>query len=404
MAALPFWRRAANIVFRASKWTIHTVLLCLTLLASILLLASAFSDLVSPTVWVAVAFLGLVFPITLTVCLLWLIFLLITHRWKLSIILGVTFLLCSGRIWQYCPIHLSQPEPITNVMIKDGKESRTPIDSLRVMTFNTKMLGDAKINKKETEIPIMDMIHDCGADVVLLQEYHFSTNAKAYTKERLHGLIKDKYPYTDFVLNYGSKTSQGIAIFSKWPLKVKDEIDLSGKVNYHAGYYVIKFKGREVVIVNCHLSSNAISKENRAIYREQTKHFEVDSLKRMEQGMRQLAPSFISRTNQVAAINKYLKEHEKEGIGHRPTIICGDLNDTPNSFAYRALKGDLVDTWEEAGRGPGITFRDAPFWFRIDHIFHSKHFRTLDVKVLRDEKNSDHYPVMATYQLLPADE
>lgn len=401
MAALPFWRRAANIVFRASKWTIHTVLLCLTLLASILLLASAFSDLLSPTVWIVVAFLGLVFPVIMVLSLLWLIFLLVTHRWHLSLIMIATFLICSGTIWSYCPLHFSKPEPITNVMFKDGKEMTTPIDTFKVLTFNTKGMAGAKVNsKKETKIPVMDMIRNSGADIVLLQEYLFSNDSKAYTKEKLHNLVKQQYPYTDFVLNYGSKTNSGIAIFSKWPIKTKGEIEMQGKVDYHAGYYIVKARGREIAIVNCHLESNAISKENRAIYKEQSKHFEVDSIKRLEQGMRQLAPSFLARTRQVAAINHYLKEHEKEGVGQRPILICGDLNDTPNSFTYSALKGNLNDTWVEAGFGPGITFREAPFWFRIDHIFHSKHFHTLDVKVIHDEIDSDHYPVMATFQLL----
>lgn len=80
------------------------------------------------------------------------------------------------------------------------------------------------------------------------------------------------------------------------------------------------------------------------------------------------------------------------------------MNDTPTSFAYRSMRGDLDDTWQEAGFGPGISYREAPFWFRIDHIFHSKHFRVLNVKVLRDMKYSDHYPVMATFQLLPYEE
>lgn len=124
----------------------------------------------------------------------------------------------------------------------------------------------------------------------------------------------------------------------------------------------------------------------------------------MEEGMRQLSPSFRNRTVQVASLNRFLSERRKKDNSEKPFIMCGDMNDTPASFAYRSLRGNLYDTWEDAGFGPGITFRKAPFWFRIDHIFHSRHFHTLDVRVVKEEENSDHYPVMATFQLLPVGE
>ena len=59
------------------------------------------------------------------------------------------------------------------------------------------------------------------------------------------------------------------------------------------------------------------------------------------------------------------------------------------------------DAWQETGFGPGITYRAHHFWFRIDHLLHSKHFRALHSRVRKDVKLSDHYPVEATFQILP---
>lgn len=404
LAAPPFWRRAANILYRASRTSLHVLYICLTLLVSLILMASAFSDMVSPTVWIVAAYLGLFFPVIILGALFWLLFMMITRRWHAVLVLLVTFLICGVKIWRYCPLHISNPDPIVNVLVEGDKEGTTPVDTFRVMTFNSHTLGEAKVNRSDAKIPVMDMVRDCQADVVMIQEYQIGTTKDGFSEAKLHNLVRKQYPYTHFHLNYGSKNNLGMAIFSRWPIRVKEEIDLGGKGGYKAGYYELDVHGRRVSMVNFHLQTNSISKENRELYNKQVHNFQVDSLSRMEEGMRQLSPSFRNRTVQVASLNRFLSERRKKDNSEKPFIMCGDMNDTPASFAYRSLRGNLYDTWEDAGFGPGITFRKAPFWFRIDHIFHSRHFHTLDVRVVKEEENSDHYPVMATFQLLPVGE
>lgn len=50
-----------------------------------------------------------------------------------------------------------------------------------------------------------------------------------------------------------------------------------------------------------------------------------------------------------------------------PVIICGDLNDTPVSYAYRKLTAQLNDCLLEAGNGWGGTYQPAHNLFRIDY-------------------------------------
>jgi len=402
LAALPFWRRAAIILYRASRWLVHTGITCITLLVVLILLASAFSDLISPTVWIVAAYLGLFFPFILIGNLLWLGFLLLTRRWHMVWMVLAVLSICSFRIWRYCPLNFTSNDAITNVMVENGVEKNCPIDSFRVMTFNTRGLGDGKVGNIKTELPIIDMVRDCGADLVCLQEYTFSKSAKGHTEESIRKSLQKQYPYYHLLLNNGSKT-MGIAIYSKWPIKTEERIDKSEKYCW-ANYYELEVRGRRIALVNCHLQNQAISKENRSLYKKQVKHFDTDSLRKMDDGLRELGPSFRNRTKQVATINQFLTTRRKKWQEPMPMLICGDLNDTPASFTYRSLRGDLDDTWREAGFGPGITYREAPFWFRIDHIFHSEDFRVLDVQVLKEMKCSDHYPVLATFQLLPTNE
>ena len=404
MAALPFWRRAAIIVFWASRHVLHVVITVLTLLLALLLVGSAFSDMVSPTVWMVAAFLGLFFPVILGFAIGWLVVLLLLHRWRMSLVIVLALLLCCGRIWRYCPMHVGQQEAITNEMQVDGQPCRTPVDTFRVLTYNTCATGKAKLWKNDETIPVMELARQSGADVVCFQEYQFSRKG-GYEEPQLRAVLQKEYPYYHIVYNSDQKHKvMGVAIFSKWPLVMKEKIDKREEKYCWAGYYELNVRGRRVALVNCHLQSNSISEKNRKLYQEQVEHFQADSLRRMEEGLRQLGPSFRTRTEQVAIINRYIAERRKQWSEPLPMLICGDMNDTPASFAYHAMRGDMADSWQDAGFGPGITFRSTPFWFRIDHVFHSEHFHTLDAEVLRDAKMSDHYPVMVTFQLLPPNE
>lgn len=84
-----------------------------------------------------------------------------------------------------------------------------------------------------------------------------------------------------------------------------------------------------------------------------------------------------------------------------PLIICGDLNAGPFSKTYRTLARYLTDVQKEAGHpGPTVsqpTFHSKSPLFRIDHIFVSRHFRTLNVEVWRTadtQTASDHLPLI----------
>lgn len=50
-----------------------------------------------------------------------------------------------------------------------------------------------------------------------------------------------------------------------------------------------------------------------------------------------------------------------------PVILCGDLNDTPISYAYRKLTAQLDDCFLEAGNSWGGTYQPACNLFRIDY-------------------------------------
>ena len=388
----------ASLVLSITKWTYWSVMMTLTLALCLVLLISAFSDLLSPSLWVYPSFLGIAFGVTVVIAIIWLLILLLLRRWNCSIFLVITLLIISEPISRICPIQIfGLPEPETNVITVDGQTSIIPADSIRIFTYNTCAMGQTRLSKIKEKIPVIDVVRESGADIVCLQEYAFTLSKDGHTEKELRSHLSDLYPYYDFTPNTGKK-AMGIALFTKYPIKKALRVDKRKNGYFSAMYYQVEAYGQLVGLLNIHLHTNSIQPKDRVLYDEMIDHFEKDSLERIRTGMmRSLAKAFRSRADEAGLISRFLQENHPSEM---PLLICGDMNDTPVSYCYHTLRHGLKDTWQEVGRGPGITFREHHFWFRIDHIFHSGHFKALNAKVRKDILYSDHYPVQATLQLL----
>ncbi|MDD5346625.1 MAG: endonuclease/exonuclease/phosphatase family protein [Proteiniphilum sp.] len=86
-------------------------------------------------------------------------------------------------------------------------------------------------------------------------------------------------------------------------------------------------------------------------------------------------------------MKRYIATQETDGI-----IICGDFNDTPISYAYSRMKRGLKDAYISTAFGPGITYHQDLFLFRIDYILHNEGLKAFRTKVDR-VPYSDHYPL-----------
>lgn len=71
------------------------------------------------------------------------------------------------------------------------------------------------------------------------------------------------------------------------------------------------------------------------------------------------------------------------------------MNNSPFSYVYRSIKGKLKDTFEEAGKGFGATYKFRYYPARIDYIFTDSKMKVKQFESFSDFENSDHYPIMA---------
>lgn len=82
-----------------------------------------------------------------------------------------------------------------------------------------------------------------------------------------------------------------------------------------------------------------------------------------------------------------------------PLILCGDFNDTPVSYTYQTIRGDLLkDGFKSCGNGYGYTFHGFFDLLRIDFILYSQGIHPVSYYSLPQEW-SDHNPVFMGFTL-----
>lgn len=366
-----------------------TIVWITNIIALVLLLASLLTPYVSSEKTTIFAFIGLGFPIILLINIAYLVLWIIFQKWKLTLITAIALCLC----WK----------PISTYFAFSASSKEVPTDAIKILSYNVKAF-DWKLSGEDFEKnECLKYIEESGADIVCMQEYLvFKTNASKKLKidPTIRRIMKD-YPYYKIVNPTESQSNYiyGLACFSKFPIENTYEISLGSKSNGMTLYH-INIRGKVISLVNVHLESNKITSEDKALYRKLFKNQEstlaiFDDVARNMQS--RLGVAYKKRSRQADIIAEYVEAEKAKTDG---IIICGDFNDTPISYVYQTVKGDLKDSFLETGTGTGITYHENKFLFRIDFILHSENIKAYNFKVDKKTKASDHYPVW-TYLEMP---
>lgn len=126
---------------------------------------------------------------------------------------------------------------------------------------------------------------------------------------------------------------------------------------------------------------------------------------------------FDHRGERARAESAKLLRKLSDSMAGTPVIVLGDFNCGPDSEPYRVLAresgnlAELLDAWvllnlPETGTGTYHGFRGRRDGARIDWILHNRRFRPRASEIVHRQFDgrypSDHFPVTATLELLPA--
>ncbi|MDR0971142.1 MAG: endonuclease/exonuclease/phosphatase family protein [Bacteroidales bacterium] len=230
-------------------------------------------------------------------------------------------------------------------------------------------------------------------DIVCFQEFFLGIDAKLEEIPNRQNILDSIAHFLGMPYYALGKNGYGVsdlAIFSKFPItKTSSHI----YENTHNGSMScdINVRGKMIRVINCHLQTTNINQRRGEI----AKLKDITRPRVFAQALQNLyetmSKNSIRRAAQAAYVNNFTKDPDI------PTIVCGDLNETPSSFVYKQVKGDLADGFKEAGRGFGATYKKMFGIIRTDYIFNSSDLQCVNY-VKEDLDYSDHIPIFGFYK------
>lgn len=333
---------------------------------------------INPDVFWIPALFGLLFPVFFIINAGFLIFWLFIEQKRIFI---------SGVAMVFSMTFGSKFLKLSNVVTEYPKH-----ESIKIMSYNTKVLGmfSWKYGPVYAE-DILNFVKDEDPDIACFQEYYrLRWKNKEY---KYPGFIKfnafeDKH-YTHFDFTSPKPTGYSVAIFSKFPIINKGEIEFNEAPNNLCIYADVKIKEDTFRIYNMHLASIKFGNEQYKFINDLSENKETEFIEGSEKIIALLKKGFVKRARQVLKVCEHIKQSPFK------VIVCGDFNDTPASFAYHQIIKSrmLKDAFEVSGNGLGITYNGKLPMLRIDYILHDKSLKSFNFKTHHQVKFSDHFPI-----------
>lgn len=265
-----------------------------------------------------------------------------------------------------------------NKFYKFSSDDFTPSDKdFVVMSYNVRLLNLFNwIENQNVAQNILGFINDKNPDILCIQEYSSATDIDLKI-----------YPYRAVFMK-GNKIKSGQAIFSKFP--IVNEGELTFPKSYNNAIFADVKIGKDLVrIYNIHLQSIKISPD----VNEFSENVEGMNQQKSEIIFKRISKAFTKQQEQAQII----KDHKE--LCKYPIIICGDMNNSAYSYVYRSIKGNMQDSFEQAGSGFGKTYNFKYYPARIDYIFADSKMKVKSFESFPDFVNSDHFPIVSRIEM-----
>lgn len=333
--------------------------------------------------------LALIFPFLFILQILFLVFWLIVKP-KLALIPVVSLVLCWSLVAH--TVGLRMP----------GKMQTKNDSILRIATWNVHMFNFFEKNGSLDN----EMLHTARsfkADVLAVQEFVFSLDSNSsLSLENVKKKLGYKYAVAANDRSFGVHTFPAtrreryhpfcVALFSNYPILQWEKVQTRKEYNYTFLKADLKAGNDTIRVFSIHLQSmHFVNQDYEFIENIDDQNAETVN-RRGRNIIRKMKAAYLLRATQAREVKE---EIDKSPY---PVILCGDMNDVPNSYAYQKISNGLKDVFVEKGSGIGPTFQFLSPTLRIDYILHSKALTVQQIKIVRPSPG-DHNPVIADFNL-----
>ncbi len=352
---------------------IHILLRFVNLLLVLALALSYLSAYVSPeSVW-WLPFFGLAFAPLLFANLGFIVLWLVSGKWRDLLLPLAVVALCTG-------------STLTLIRLPFGKNKETKSEQpqLKMLSYNVNLLGARRDTAAYAQIA--DFVAREKFDVACMQEFELRRDEKSEEE------FAAKMPHlTHRYVHYNVQRRSynfGLATFSRYPIADKGYISFASS-NNAATFADIVFPFDTVRVYNIHFQSYRFSNRERDLLTDE--RFLLDDKEDKRQVIEgisgKLKTAFAQRARQVDEVAEHMRRSP------HAVVVCGDFNDTPVSYAYHTIRGNLRDGFMDAGRGVMSTYSSIIPSFRIDYVFYDARFRA-NAYYCPNVRYSDHFPLV----------
>jgi len=255
--------------------------------------------------------------------------------------------------------------------------SRSGKEDINIVSYNIRSAQLFVGKDKDQELAsFKKFISKDDADIYCFQE------------QGARAMKKFKHVFNDF--HVSNKLGRGTAIYSKFPLIAEGNIKLESD-SHNASWADMIAHGDTIRLYCVHLSSNRISNTTDQL-KEEHDLGERETWSNVKYVLKKYAIHSRKRLDQIQLVIDHINKSPY------PVVICGDLNDVPQSYIYSKISKGRKDSFVEAGNGLGTSYKDNLPGLRIDYVFTDPEFHIKRHKLL-NKPFSDHNPIKSIISL-----
>jgi endonuclease/exonuclease/phosphatase family metal-dependent hydrolase len=352
---------------------LKNIIFLINIIVGLALFLSYMAVFTSPEITVLPSFFALAYPVLLIINAAFVVWWIIVNfkRCLFSLLIIIVGFGHLSRFYQF-----------------SGNEIPTEdIESIHVMSYNVQLFGlyNWGINSTIRD-SIIDFIGNESPDILCLQEYYYNSKGVFKTSSEILAKLGNLHVNEAFSAQPDRTQNFGMATFLSYPVVNKGKIEFENSFNM-AQFTDFIWQNDTIRVYNIHLQSIHFDAENYEDVDDLViSEIDKEKLHRYNGIVKKMTYAFERRAAQSEKVREHIENSPY------PVIICGDFNDTQQSYAYHKIAKGFNDCFQDSGKGFGITFQRKKLRMRIDHILCDKNLKSYGFQTKKIEF-SDHFPV-----------